>query len=32
VKRGEAVGAQGYMIKSEFDQAQLLARIRELVL
>jgi two-component system, chemotaxis family, sensor kinase CheA len=30
IKRGEAVGAQGYMIKSEFDQAQLLARIRQL--
>ena len=31
VKRGEAVGAQGYMIKSEFDQARLLALIRRLV-
>ncbi len=30
VRRGEEVGAQGYMIKSEFDQAQLLARIRQL--
>lgn len=30
IKRGEDVGAQGYMIKSEFDQARLLARIGEL--
>ena len=30
IRRGEEVGAQGYMIKSEFDQAQLLARIRQL--
>jgi two-component system chemotaxis sensor kinase CheA len=30
VRRGEEVGAQGYMVKSEFDQARLLARIREL--
>jgi two-component system chemotaxis sensor kinase CheA len=30
IKRGEEVGAQGYMIKSEFDQAQLLVRIRQL--
>jgi len=28
--RGEAVGAQGYMIKSEFDQSRLLARIGQL--
>jgi hypothetical protein len=31
MKRGEEAGAQGYMIKSEFDQAQLLALIRRLV-
>jgi two-component system chemotaxis sensor kinase CheA len=30
LKRGEEVGAQGYMIKSEFNQRELLARIREL--
>jgi len=30
IKRGEDAGAQGYMIKSEFDQARLLARIKEL--
>lgn len=30
VRRGEAAGAQGFMIKSEFDQAQLLARVAEL--
>jgi two-component system chemotaxis sensor kinase CheA len=30
LKRGEEVGAQGYMIKSEFDQAQLLALIKRL--
>ena len=28
---GEEVGAQGYMIKSEFDQSQLLALIKRLV-
>jgi two-component system chemotaxis sensor kinase CheA len=30
-RRGMAVGAQGYIAKSEFDQADLLARIRRLV-
>jgi two-component system, chemotaxis family, sensor kinase CheA len=30
-KRGQAVGAQGYVVKSEFDQADLLARIRQLL-
>ena len=30
IKRGEEVGARGYMIKSEFDQTRLLAQIREL--
>jgi len=30
VARGKEVGAQDYVIKSEFDQAHLLARIREL--
>jgi two-component system chemotaxis sensor kinase CheA len=30
-QRGEAVGAQGYIVKSEFDQAELLAHIRRLV-
>lgn len=29
--RGEQVGAQGYIVKSEFDQADLLARIEHLV-
>jgi two-component system chemotaxis sensor kinase CheA len=29
-RRGEQVGAQGYVVKSEFNQAELLARIREL--
>jgi two-component system chemotaxis sensor kinase CheA len=31
VQRGKEVGAQGYVIKSEFDQADLLRRIRGLV-
>ena len=31
IARGKAAGAQGYMIKSEFDQAQLLSLIRQLV-
>jgi two-component system, chemotaxis family, sensor kinase CheA len=31
IERGKAAGAQGYMIKSEFDQSQLLALIRRLV-
>jgi two-component system chemotaxis sensor kinase CheA len=30
-KRGQDVGAQGYLVKSEFDQADLLTRIRRLV-
>jgi two-component system chemotaxis sensor kinase CheA len=30
-RRGEAVGASGYVVKSEFDQGALLARIRNLV-
>jgi two-component system, chemotaxis family, sensor kinase CheA len=30
-QRGRAVGAQGYIVKSEFDQAELLAMIRPLV-
>jgi two-component system chemotaxis sensor kinase CheA len=30
-RRGEAVGARGYMVKAEFDQAALLDRIRQLV-
>ena len=30
MQRGQVVGAQGYMIKSEFDQSQLLALIRRL--
>jgi two-component system chemotaxis sensor kinase CheA len=30
-QRGKDVGAQGYVIKSEFDQADLLARIQRLV-
>ncbi|MEJ0097141.1 MAG: response regulator [Bauldia sp.] len=29
-RRGEQVGAQGYVVKSEFNQAELLGRIREL--
>lgn len=29
--RGEAVGARGYMVKAEFNQTALLARIRQLV-
>jgi two-component system chemotaxis sensor kinase CheA len=31
VERGRAVGAQGYIVKSEFDQTRLLAMIRPLV-
>jgi two-component system chemotaxis sensor kinase CheA len=30
-ERGRAVGAQGYMVKSDFDQVELLDRIRALV-
>jgi two-component system chemotaxis sensor kinase CheA len=30
-RRGAAVGAQGYVVKSEFDQVQLLRMIRTLV-
>jgi two-component system chemotaxis sensor kinase CheA len=30
-RRGQEVGAQGYIAKSEFDQAELLGRIRSLV-
>jgi two-component system chemotaxis sensor kinase CheA len=30
MQRGQEVGAQGYMIKSEFDQSQLLALIKRL--
>ncbi len=30
-RRGEEVGADGYVVKSEFDQAELLQRIRRLV-
>ncbi|MGD9765434.1 MAG: response regulator [Candidatus Binatia bacterium] len=30
-ERGERVGAQGYIVKSEFDQSDLLARIERLV-
>ncbi|HWA19628.1 MAG TPA: response regulator [Devosia sp.] len=30
-RRGKAVGAQGYVVKSEFDQAELLDHIRRLV-
>ena len=29
-RRGEAAGARDYIVKGEFDQAHLLARIREL--
>jgi two-component system chemotaxis sensor kinase CheA len=29
--RGEQVGASGYIVKSEFDQADLIGRIRRLV-
>jgi two-component system chemotaxis sensor kinase CheA len=29
-ERGRAVGAKGYIVKSEFDQVELLKRIREL--
>jgi two-component system chemotaxis sensor kinase CheA len=31
LQRGKDVGASGYVIKSEFDQADLLERIRKLV-
>jgi two-component system chemotaxis sensor kinase CheA len=31
LKRGRDVGAQGYMVKSEFDQAALLSMIDQLV-
>jgi two-component system chemotaxis sensor kinase CheA len=31
IGRGRAVGAQGYIVKSEFDQARLLAMIKPLV-
>lgn len=30
-RRGEAVGAQGYIVKAEFDQVDLLARIERMV-
>ena len=30
-KRGEEAGARAYIVKSEFDQTELLARIRSLV-
>ncbi len=30
-RRGQAVGARGYIVKSEFDQAQLMRRIKELL-
>ena len=30
-QRGQDVGAQGYLVKSEFNQADLLARIKHLV-
>jgi two-component system chemotaxis sensor kinase CheA len=30
-RRGDAVGARGYMVKADFDQAALLDRIRQLV-
>jgi two-component system chemotaxis sensor kinase CheA len=30
-RRGAAVGARGYMVKAEFDQAELLERIQQLV-
>lgn len=30
-RRGDTVGARGYMVKADFDQAQLLERIRQLV-
>jgi two-component system chemotaxis sensor kinase CheA len=30
-ERGAAVGAQGYIIKGQFDQVELLAMIRRLV-
>jgi two-component system chemotaxis sensor kinase CheA len=30
-QRGDAVGARGYMVKSEFDQVELLVRIRQLL-
>jgi two-component system chemotaxis sensor kinase CheA len=31
LRRGKEVGAQDYVVKSEFNQANLLGRIRELV-
>jgi two-component system, chemotaxis family, sensor kinase CheA len=31
LQRGHAVGSQGYMVKSEFDQARLIAMIKSLV-
>jgi two-component system chemotaxis sensor kinase CheA len=31
LQRGRAVGSQGYVVKSEFDQAKLLALIKPLV-
>jgi two-component system chemotaxis sensor kinase CheA len=31
LRRGDEVGARGYMVKAQFDQAALLARIRQLV-
>jgi two-component system chemotaxis sensor kinase CheA len=30
-RRGDSVGARGYMVKADFDQAELLGRIRQLV-
>jgi two-component system, chemotaxis family, sensor kinase CheA len=30
-RRGDAVGARGYVVKADFDQAELLTRIRQLV-
>jgi two-component system chemotaxis sensor kinase CheA len=30
-KRGEEVGAQGYIVKSEFDQADLLSMIKPMM-
>ena len=30
-QRGRAVGAQGYVVKSEFDQAELLTMIKPLI-
>ncbi len=31
LRRGREVGAQGYIVKSEFDQAELLAMIKPLM-